>query len=394
MKIKKICALLLAITLSATTLTACGGGDEGETTTDGETTTEDSGTIKIGALAPLNGQVAVYGIAASNGLKLAVEERNAGEGVLGKQVELKLEDEEGDATKAINAYNKLMGEGIVALWGDITSKPTIAVAAKAAKDGMPMITPTSTATAVTKDVNNVFRACFLDPYQGESLASYSKEKVGAQKVAVLYDATDDYSIGLAEAYKAKAEELGMEVVYYDAFQAGDTDFKSQLSTIKTAAPEALFIPSYYNTIALIADQAKALGIETQFIGADGWDGVLSALTEENKSVVDGAIFANHYYIGDESEVVKSFVDAYTNAYGEAPNAFAALGYDAANILMDSIENAGSTDPVAIIEEMQAIQHDGVTGSIKYAGNGDPVKSITLITIKDGEYQLLEKYEAK
>lgn len=393
MKAKKILTISLALAVAATAFAGCGNKDDQK---DNQQQGEANGdTIKIGILAPLTGNVSVYGVASSNGSKLAIDKLNAEGGILGKQIEIASEDEEGDATKAVNAYNKLVGEGIVALVGDVTSKPTISVAQKSVKDNLPIITPTATAIDVTTFGTNVYRTCFLDPYQGETMASYAKEKLGFNTVAILYDTSDDYSIGIAEAFKAKAESLDMTITNYEAFNAGDQDFKSQLTKINTAKPDALFIPSYYNTVALIATQAKEVGLTSTLMGGDGWDGTLEAVTEDNRDAIEGCYFANHYYTQDETPVVKDFVEAYRTAYGKDPISFSALGYDSVMILAEAIERAGSTDKEAIIAALAETDYTGVTGHITYEnaeGNfGNPTKSVSIITIKDGQYALADQY---
>lgn len=393
MKAKKILTLSLALAVAATAFAGCGNKDD-QTGNDKQQGAEGE-TIKIGILAPLTGNVSVYGVASSNGSKLAIDKLNAEGGILGKQIEIAMEDEEGDATKAVNAYNKLVGEGIVALVGDVTSKPTISVAQKSVKDNLPIITPTATAKDVTTFGTNVYRTCFLDPYQGETMASYAKEKLGFNTVAILYDTSDDYSIGIAEAFKAKAESLNMTVTNYEAFNAGDQDFKSQLTKINTSKPDALFIPSYYNTVALIATQAKEVGLTSTLMGADGWDGTLEAVTEDNRDAIEGCYFANHYYTQDETPVVKDFVEAYRTAYGKDPISFSALGYDSVMILAQAIEKAGTTDKEAVLAAMAETNYTGVTGHITYEnaeGNfGNPTKSVSIITIKDGQYALADQY---
>ncbi len=393
MKAKKILTISLALAMAATAFAGCGNKDDQNK--DDKQQGAEGDTIKIGILAPLTGNVSVYGVATSNGSKLAIEKLNAEGGILGKQIEIASEDEEGDATKAVNAYNKLVGEGIVALVGDVTSKPTISVAQKSVKDNLPIITPTATAADVTTFGTNVYRTCFLDPYQGETMASYAKEKLGFNTVAILYDTSDDYSIGIAEAFKTKAEGLGMTVTNYEAFNTGDQDFKSQLTKINTSKPDALFIPSYYNTVALIATQAKEVGLNATLMGADGWDGTLEAVTEDNRDAIEGCYFANHYYTQDETPVVKDFVEAYRTAYGKDPISFSALGYDSVMILAQAIERAGSTDKEAIIAALAETDYTGVTGHITYEnaeGNfGNPTKSVSIITIKDGQYALADQY---
>lgn len=381
MKNKKFIGMTVAISMVASILSGCGS---------------NSDTIKIGGLAPLSGGLSMYGISTSNGYKLAVDDINKNGGILGKQVEILLEDEEGDPTKAINAYNKLVGNGVVGIVGDITSKPTVAVAKQAAGEGIPMITPTSTSAEVTTYGQNIFRSCYLDPFQGGTMAKYAKDKLNIKKTAILYDSADDYSIGIAKAYEETCKELGIEVTAMENFQNSSetVDFKSQLTKIKETKPEAIFVPTYYNAIALITTQANQLGLtDVTFIGCDGWDGVIEALDENNRSIVDGAYFANHYFTGDEDPTVKDFLKKYEEKFGEKPTAFSALGYDATMMLAKAIEAAGTTDYAAVTDALKNIDYNGVTGNIKFEGNGDPVKSITVIKINNGKYELADKYSA-
>lgn len=343
--------------------------------------------IKVGGLAPLTGDVAVYGIATQRGVDLYIEELNAAGGVLGKQVEIEWLDEKGDVTEALNAYNRLAGE-VVAIIGDVTSKPTIAVSELAAQDGIPMIAPPATAYDVTSAGENIFRACFLDPYQGQMMATFAAGKLGAKKVAVIYNNADDYSTGLAESFKAKAEELGAEVVAYESYATGDIDFKSQLTKISEAAPEAIFVPDYYNTVALIASQTREVGITAPLMGADGWDGVLGVVNDP--ALVEGYYFCNHYSTEDTDEVVQNFLKNYEAKYGETPNAFAALGYDAAKILFTAMETAGTTESAAVVEAMKNTDLNGVTGNITFDDHRDPQKSVAICQFVNGEAKLVEK----
>lgn len=408
--LKKFLTISLALAMGAMLLSGCGGtptaseGPAQESSAAEEPAPENAApaeqgeaapaeatgdTIKIGGLAPLTGNVSVYGIAASNGAKLYINEINAAGGVLGKQVEFLVEDEKGDATEAVNAYNKLVNDGIVALIGDVTSKPSIAVAQVAADEGLPMIAPTATAAEVTMAGTNVFRACFLDPFQGETMATYASTKLNAKTAAVLYNVGDDYSVGLYEAFEAKCKELGLEIVTVESYSTGDMDFKAQLTNIVAKEPDVLFLPDYYNTVVLIASQAKEVGSKAILLGADGWDGVLTVA--EDPAALEGSYFCNHYSTQDESEIVQNFLKNYQAEYGEVPNSFAALGYDAAKILLAAIEKAGSADDKpAVIAALQDTQVDGVTGGITFDAGGDPIKSASIITIKDGAYSLVEK----
>ncbi len=348
----------------------------------------DSETIRIGGLAPLTGNVAVYGVATQRGVDLYVEQINAAGGVLGKQVEMVWYDEKGDAAEAVNAYNRLVGD-VVALIGDVTSKPTIAVAELAALDNMPMISATATAYDVTTPGENIFRACFLDPYQGNTMAVYAAQNLGKKNAAVIYNIADDYSTGLAESFKSKFEELGGTVVAYEAYGASDIDFKSQLTNIASKNPDVIFMPDYYNIVAMIAKQAREAGLDMTFLGADGWDGLLTVV--DDPSILDGCYFCNHYSTDDPDENVQNFLASYTEKYNETPVSFSALGYDAAKILFTAIENAGSTDAQAIVDAMAATDIDGVTGHIIYDEHRDPQKDVAMITFEGGEMKLVEKF---
>ncbi len=347
----------------------------------------DGETIRIGGLAPLTGDVAVYGVATQRGVDLYIEQLNANGGLLGKQVEMVWYDEKGDAAEAVNAYNRLVGD-VVALIGDVTSKPSIAVAELAAQDNMPMITATSTAYDVTTPGSNIFRACFLDPYQGKAMGIYAAQNLGAKTAAIIYNNSDDYSTGLAEAFKEKFESLGGSVVAYEAYSSSDIDYKSQLTNIVGQNPDVVFMPDYYNTVAMIAKQAREVGLEVPFLGADGWDGLLSVV--DDTSILNNCYFCNHYSADDTDENVQNFLTSYVEKYGETPVSFSALGYDAAKILCTAIENAGSTDAQAIIDQMAATSIDGVTGHIVYDDHGDPQKSVSIITFEDGAMKLVEK----
>ncbi|MGN0742058.1 MAG: ABC transporter substrate-binding protein, partial [Candidatus Fimadaptatus sp.] len=276
----------------------------------------------------------------------------------------------------------------VAIIGDVTSKPTIAVAELAAMDNMPMITATATAYDVTTPGANVFRACFLDPYQGNMMGQYAAQNLGKKSAAVIYNTSDDYSTGLAESFKAKFEELGGTVVAYEAYAGTDIDYKSQLTNIAGNNPDVIFMPDYYNRVAMIAKQARELGLDMTFLGADGWDGLLTVV--EDATILDGCYFCNHYSTQDEDENVQNFLSSYEAKYGETPNSFSALGYDAAKILFAAIETAGSTDAQAIVDAMTATNLDGVTGNIVYDEHRDPQKSVAIITFENGEMQLVEK----
>ena len=346
---------------------------------------EANETIKIGAMGPLTGPVAIYGISATNGTKLAIEEINANGGVLGKQLELNLLDEKGDTTEAVNAYNKLLDWGMVALVGDITSKPSVAVAELAAQDGIPMITPTGTQLNITEAGSNVFRVCFTDPYQGEVMAKFAKEKLGANTVAIMVNNSSDYSDGVAKAFAEEATKQGLEVVAKEGYSDGDKDFKSQLTKISSKNPDILFVPDYYEQDSLIAIQAREVGLNSTILGPDGWDGVVKTVDKSSYSAIEGVYFANHYSVKDESEKVQNFINNYKTKFNDEPSAFSALSYDTVYLIKEAIEKAGTTDKEALVKAIKEAQFEGVTGSLTFDEKNNPIKGITIIKIVNGDY---------
>lgn len=351
----------------------------------------DSDTIRIGGLAPLTGDAASYGVAVNNAIQMAVEDINANGGIDGKQIEYIYYDEKGDTTEATNAYNKLVQDDkVVAIIGDVTTKPTLAVAQTSQQDNIPIITATATAAEVTLTGPNIFRACFTDPFQGELMASYASEKLGATKVAVLSDMADDYSSGIAEAFVAKAEELGMQVVADEKYQDGDVDFKSQLTNIKGQNPDVLFLPVYYEDLRLISAQAKEVGVTAQLCGADGWDSVLT--DNFDSSVLNGGVFCSQYSTESTDERVQNFISAYKEKYEMDPNMFAVLAYDATNMMAQAISDAGSTDSQAIIDAMAALEYDGLTGHMTFDEDRNPQKSAVIVSIQDDAYKFVENYD--
>ena len=383
---KKIMSMIIGATM-VLSMTAC--GNSGSTTNPNE----NGETIKIGALAPLTGGASVYGIATSNGVKMGIAEINANGGVLGKQIELILLDEKGDAVEAVNAYNKLIDEGVVAVIGDVTSAPAEAIAQVAVEDNMPMITPTGTATSITKERPNVFRACFMDPFQGKIMATFATDTLKVKKVAVIYDNGSDYSQGLASAFDTQAKANGLEVVAYESYVEADVDFSTLLDKVIATNPEVIFVPDYYSKVALIVDQARSAGFTGAMLGGDGWDGVLDVLPADKQSVVNNTYFSNHYSKTDTDKKVVDFLANYKTTYDMEANAFAALGYDAAYMMADAIEKAGGTESQGIIDALAAISIDGVTGHITFDEQGDPIKSVAITKFVDGKAELAEKITA-
>ncbi|HHW66880.1 MAG TPA: ABC transporter substrate-binding protein [Epulopiscium sp.] len=385
MKAKKFMSMLLVGGIMLSSLVGC--GNTGSSSQGSESSGANADVIKIGGIAPLTGDVAVYGVAADNGVKLAIEEINANGGLLGKQIQYVVYDDKGDPTEAVNAYKKLTSNDKVdAIVGAVTSKPTLTVIPLAAKDGIPIITPTATALEVTSAGPNIFRACFIDPYQGEVMAKFAVEELGASKAAIIYNTADDYSVGVAEAFKEAVEGYGTQVVSFEGYNGDDKDFKAVLTNVKSQGPDVLFIPDYYNRVGLIAQQAKEVGITATLLGADGWDGVIGV----NPDAVEGAYFCNHYSTDDAAEEVQNFLKVYKEKYNEDPVSFAALGYDAMKILAAAIEKAGSTDKDAVVKALAETDITSVTGKITFDENRNPVKEVSIIKIENGNNTLFTK----
>ena len=370
---KKLNVVLMG---AALLLTACGGAKE---------SAEEAKVMKLGGIGPLTGPLAIYGVTSTNGSKLAFEEINKNGGILGKQVEYIVLDEKGDSTEAVTAYNKLVDEGVVALIGDITSKPSLAVAEVAAQDNLPMITPTGTQFNITEAGPNVFRVCFTDPYQGVVLANFAKNNLNAETAAVVVNNSSDYSDGVAKAFVEQAEKLDLKVVAKEGYSDGDKDFRAQLTKILPTNPDVLVVPDYYEQVALITTQAREVGIKATFVGPDGWDGVAKTLDASAYGAVENSYFTNHYSLQDQSPKVQNFLKAYKEAYNEEPSAFSALSYDAAYMMKAAIEKAGTTDKQAVVDALKTLDYDGVTGHLTFDENNNPVKAVTVLKIVNGEY---------
>jgi branched-chain amino acid transport system substrate-binding protein len=336
--------------------------------------------VKIAILAPLSGDVKTFGESTRDGAQMAFDEAIAA----GWEIEAVIEDSRCDAQEAANAANKVIFEDEVHyIIGEVCSSASIPVSEIAEANKVLQISPTSTNPAVTinedgSDKEYVFRACFLDPFQGEVVASLAME-LGAKSAAVLFDVGNDYVKGLAEYFKASFEKMGGTVSVYEAYNKEDTDFSAVLGKVATAAPDVIFLPDYYNKNNLIAAQIKEKGIEATLLGADGWDS-----PELQLDLFEGSYFSNHYSPADPRPVVQNFVAAYTAKFGAAPDALATLAYDAAKILLQSISEAGVDDATAVKDAMAAINYDGVSGAITFNEFGDPVKTAAIIKIEGGK----------
>lgn len=349
-------------------------------------------TIKIGGIAPLSGGVAVYGTECKNGIDLAIEEINAAGGINGQKIEFICEDDEGDSAKSVNAYKKLVTKDRVkVIIGSLPSGCTMAITNLAQAQKVVQIAPAATAVAITDAGNYVFRACYTDPFQGKIGGKFAYENLGTKKAAILYDIGNDYSVGLTDNFTAEYTSMGGSIVSKESYSTGDKDFNAQLTKIKAANPEVIYLPDYYGTVALIAKQLRAQGINVPIVGADGWDG----LTDNAGDEVLNGYYSNHYSENSSSAAVQTFVKSFKAKYNKAPNSFAALGYDCVYMLRDAMKASGSTDDSAKIRDaLEATNGDYVTGHIVFDANRNPVKSAVMIKlVKADDGKLATAYEA-
>lgn len=349
----------------------------------------NSNEIKIGMITPLTGPVATFGVSAKEGAQLAVKEINDKGGINGKKIKLVVEDDEADQTKSVNAYNTLVdNEKVVAMLGPVTSGATLAVVPNATQNKMPLLTPTATEPNVTKVGGEyTFRACYLDSYQGETLAKYAKE-INKKNAAVLYNVGSDYSKGIAESFKKQFESDGGKVTEFLTYNDKDKDFNAQLTKIKNANPDTILLPDYYNVSALIAKNARDLGINATLLGVDGWES--EDLIKLGGDAVNNSYYINHFFSEDQDAKVKTFVDSYKKEYNKTPDALAALGYDGAKIMIKAIEKANSTDGEKIKEALKSTDLDGVTGKITFNADRNAVKGSVIIKVDAGKKTLAKK----
>jgi len=357
-------------------LAACGGG-----------ASEDE--IVIGEFGSLTGTTATFGISTRNGIDMAIDEVNARGGVLGKRVRVIVEDDQGRPEEAQTVVTKLVtSDRVVAVLGEVASSRTLAAAPVAQQYGVPLITPSSTNPAVTQVGDYIFRVCFIDPFQGLVMAKFARESLGLTRVAILRDIRNDYSVGLANVFAENLRTMGGTISSDQSYSEGDTDFSAQLTAIRASNPEAIFIPGYYTEVGLIARQARALGLNVPLLGGDGWDS--PALVEIGGAALNGSYFSNHYSQDDPSPAIQSFVAAYEQRFGSKPDALAGLGYDAAMLLFDAMERAGTTEGAALRDAIAATTNfTGITGQITLDANRNPIKPAVVLEVKDGALAYVE-----
>ncbi len=340
--------------------------------------------ILLGEYASLSGGTATFGKSSHNGTLLAVEEANKTGGVLGKKIRVQVEDDASKPDQAAQAVIKLINsDKVLAVLGEVASSRSLAAAPICQAAGVPMISPSSTNPKVTKVGNYIFRTCFIDPYQGPVISQFAKTTLKAKTGAILQDVKNAYSVGLTQTISDDFNQ-GAKIVKTESFQEGDKDFRAQLTSIKAANPDVIFIPAYYNEVGLIARQARSLGIKATLLGCDGWDS--EKLMEIGRDAMEGSYFSNHYSPQSKDPRVVKFVAAYQTKFGEVPDALAAVGYDAAKIMIDSIKRAGGTDRDKIRDAIASTKKfPGVTGDITIDKDRNAIKPIVILQIKGGAY---------
>jgi branched-chain amino acid transport system substrate-binding protein len=365
----------------AFTFAACSGGG-----TSGQGASEE---ILVGEFSSLTGSTATFGQSTHNGITLAFDEINAAGGVLGKKLKVLVEDDQSKPEEAATAVQKLISANrVVAVLGEVASSRTLAAAPIAQSNKVPLISPSSTNPKVTEVGDYIFRVCFIDPFQGAVMAKFAANTLKLKKVAILYDVRNDYSVGLRNFFSETYKGLGGQIIGEQVFSEGDSDFRAQLTQLKSLSPEAIYVPGYYTEAGTISRQARELGITVPLMGGDGWDS--PKLTEIGGKSIEGSYLSNHYSVDDPSPAIQKFVGDYKARFGATPDALAALGYDAAKVLADAFKRAGTTDGPKVRDAIAATKgFVGVTGSITIDEKRNAVKPAVVLKVVDGKFQYVE-----
>jgi branched-chain amino acid transport system substrate-binding protein len=366
--------------------------------------------IVVGEYGSLTGATATFGISTKNGIELFLDNMNAAGGIAGTKVRVLVEDDQSRPEEAATAVNKLIDQdGVVAVLGEVASSRSMAAAPICQQAGVPMITPSSTNPKVTELGNYIFRVCFIDPFQGQMIAKFAKERLTFTRGAVFRDIKNDYSVGLANYFTEAYHALGGTVVSDESYSEGDQDFKAQLTVIKSKRPQFLMVPGYYTDVGLIARQAREIGLDVPMLGGDGW--VSDELLEIAQGSLDGSYMVNHYWVEDPNPAVQKFVNDYRARYGATPDGLAALAYDAAGVLVSALDRLRQEDAEAFralqgprndaqasartkLRDLIASTKDfpGVTGKITLDGSRNAVKPAVFVGIKDGKYEFVAMVE--
>jgi len=351
----------------------------------GGTSGGTSGPIVVGYYGDLSGRTSSFGQSTKNGVEMAADEINKAGGINGRQIQIITEDDQGEPNKAATVVTKLINQDKVqALLGEVASSNSLAAAPKAQEAKVPMISPSSTNPAVTQVGDYIFRVCFIDPFQGEVMAKFSANNLKAKRAAILYDFNSDYSRGLYQFFKRSFTSLGGQIVSEQSYTQGDRDFSGQLTAIRSANPEVIYVPGYYGEVGVISNQTKQLGIKAPLLGGDGWDA--PQLWQLGGASLNGNYISNHYSVDDPSPAIQKFVADYKGRYGILPDALAALGYDSMKVLGDAVKRAGTTESAKLRDAIgQTKNFPGVTGLITIDQNRNAVKPAVVLKLQNGKF---------
>ena len=341
--------------------------------------------IKVGEFACLTGKDATFGQSQHKGITLALEELNAAGGVLGQPIELVTEDNQSKPGESATVAKKLLSrDKVVALLGEVTSGRSLEVAPLAQNAKIPMVATGATNPKVTQTGTYIFRVCFIDDFQGTVMAKFAKDDLKAKRVAVLTSVSSAYSVGLAKYFKETFAAGGGEIVAEQKFSEGDKDFRAQLTAVKSAGVDAVFVPGYYTEAALIARQARALGLDVPLFGGDGWES--EKLLEIGGEALNGCYYSTHFTPENKEPAVATFVKKFKGRWdNETPDAYAALGYDALYVLVDAIKRAGTTEGPKLREALAATKNfSGASGVTTIDKDRNASKPATIIALKDGQ----------
>jgi branched-chain amino acid transport system substrate-binding protein len=346
--------------------------------------------IKVGEINPMTGAIGQYGVTCHQGIKLAVDEANRNGGVLDRSIDLITEDNQSQPGQTATIARKLLTQDKVqVIIGDLTSSATLEAAPLAQAARIPLVTPTATNPKVTEVGEYIFRICFIDEFQGKVMARFARETLHAERAAILTDVKQDYSLGLSQFFKETFAAAGGTIVKEQSYASGDKDFRAQLSSVRVAKPDVIFLPGYYPEVSLILREARQLGITGTFVGCEAWDN--PTLLQIGGKAAEGAFFSNHFSADDPAPVVQDFAKVYEQTFGSRPDTFAALGYDAARLVVDAFRRAGTDDPAKVRDALaQTRDFAGVTGSISIDEHRNASKPAVILAIKEGRFQYFQK----
>jgi branched-chain amino acid transport system substrate-binding protein len=345
-------------------------------------TEDETGPIVIGAYLSMTGSMATFGESSARGAQIAVDEANAQGGLLGRPVQLLVLDDQGRSEEVGHAVLRLIDvNGAAAIMGEVASTLSLVAGRIAQRRKVPMVSPSSTNTKVTQVGDYVFRACFLDPFQGYAMAKFAREKLQLNKVAILKDVRNDYSVGLADAFHKAFTKMGGEIVAEESYSAGDTEFSAQLTKLKALGPEGLYVPGYYTEVGGIARQARRLGIKAPLMGGDGWES--PELRNIGGADIVGSYYSNHFASDAPSARAQGFIQTWRERWGTAAPALGALGYDATLMIIDAIKRAQSTEPEKLRAALASTKElDAVSGKLTLDPNRNPVKPAVVVRVTE------------